>query len=375
MNEHLLERIDRYLEGSMSEEEKTAFESEAEGSEELSSLLAIYSGIETEMRENSTYGNQEAALRQTLGRLNTAYFTDVPKQGTEQPDDTTEFHKAEKQEPGESAAGNEEPAPRGQLRSINIRRLLLLAAACIGIILVGIKLWNGTDKNKGGNNQIVKKDSPASAPVTPGIPPDTQALVQQDRPPSHEKEDRPAMHKDPNGGTDTAQRRPSLSPMDRMARTKPAVSPDIDNTALFTANFKPDAAPAVEDRPDALDIAFDSYEAGDYKTAANAFGERDQVSRGGDEDKKLIAFYRHYYQAQIYLAENNATRAIPALVTALGQRPEGHLKVKTQWYLALAYLKNGEPVRAKDLLEKVSRQTQDATLKRKAAAMLVNMKG
>lgn len=370
MNEHSLDKIDRYLEGKMSEEEKVAFEAEAAGNQELSSLLAVYSGIETEMRENAAYNNQEAALRQTLGRLNATYFTGVAENETEQRTDTTEVHTTTAQDL-EEETGEVEKAVRGKLRSINIRRLLLVAAACTGIIVLGITFWNSKHQSDGpGNNPIVKRTDTSPSLATPRLQPDTPALAQRGTPGderNHPRNDSPG-HVAPHVETVRTQRPASPSHTEQQV-----MKPGLEGSALFAANFKPDAAPASEERPDALDIAFDLYEEKDYKNAATAFG-KDEVSRGEEEDKKLIAFYRHYYQAQIYLAGNNASKALPELATALKQGPDAAWKVKTQWYLALAYLKNGEQLQATNLLEKISRQQQDETLRQKATSLLTEMK-
>jgi len=72
------ERIEDYLSGQMSPEEKLAFEAELKSNEDLSELLRVYNKIETDMVNAEKYRSQEESLKETLQTLGEKYF----KKGT-----------------------------------------------------------------------------------------------------------------------------------------------------------------------------------------------------------------------------------------------------------------------------------------------------
>ncbi len=69
-----MERIESYFSGEMSSEEKIRFEAELENDKALDELFRIYRTIDSEMCDTEKYSAHEAALRDTLQRLNAAYF-------------------------------------------------------------------------------------------------------------------------------------------------------------------------------------------------------------------------------------------------------------------------------------------------------------
>lgn len=73
MNDNF-EKIESYLDGSMTAEEKSLFERELAENNELQQWLNVYSTINSEMYNAQKYSDQEAALKNTLNRLNGKYF-------------------------------------------------------------------------------------------------------------------------------------------------------------------------------------------------------------------------------------------------------------------------------------------------------------
>jgi tetratricopeptide (TPR) repeat protein len=75
MNENWIEKIDAYLEGEMSAQERALFETELSTNQELSSAFRMYQTIESGMRaHNSALSTGEVALKDTLQKLNADYF-------------------------------------------------------------------------------------------------------------------------------------------------------------------------------------------------------------------------------------------------------------------------------------------------------------
>jgi tetratricopeptide (TPR) repeat protein len=72
--QHDIERIESYFSGEMSSEEKIRFEAELENDKALDELFRVYRTIDTEMSDTEKYSAHEAALRDTLQRLNGIYF-------------------------------------------------------------------------------------------------------------------------------------------------------------------------------------------------------------------------------------------------------------------------------------------------------------
>ncbi|OIN57007.1 hypothetical protein [Arsenicibacter rosenii] len=63
--------------------------------------------------------------------------------------------------------------------------------------------------------------------------------------------------------------------------------------------------------------------------------------------------YRNYMLGLSYLAKKEPSKAIPYLTSAL-KTPTRTLHQKSEWFLALAYLKNGETVNAREALQRIA---------------------
>jgi hypothetical protein len=74
MNENAFEKMEDYLQGKMSPEERTRFEAEMASDAALSTSYKIYAAIDEEMQEDQKYKQDEAALKGSLDKLNTTYF-------------------------------------------------------------------------------------------------------------------------------------------------------------------------------------------------------------------------------------------------------------------------------------------------------------
>lgn len=69
-----MERIENYFSGGMPSEERKRFEAELENDKALYELFRVYRTIDTDMSDAEKYSANEAALRDTLQRLNAVYF-------------------------------------------------------------------------------------------------------------------------------------------------------------------------------------------------------------------------------------------------------------------------------------------------------------
>ncbi|QMU30542.1 tetratricopeptide repeat protein [Adhaeribacter radiodurans] len=80
MNKNDYEKVEEYLNGEMSHQEKLLFEAELSSNEELLSAFKVYQTIETKMRTAEKYRVQENDLKDTLHFLNKEYFTPALQQ-------------------------------------------------------------------------------------------------------------------------------------------------------------------------------------------------------------------------------------------------------------------------------------------------------
>ncbi len=83
MEDALLQKIDEYLHNEMPPHERTAFELQIAGDDELRNYIQLYTAIDKTMQVKNTSSN-ENELRQTLQQMNRKYFTDggIVKQGS-----------------------------------------------------------------------------------------------------------------------------------------------------------------------------------------------------------------------------------------------------------------------------------------------------
>ncbi|MDY8136869.1 tetratricopeptide repeat protein [Aquimarina sp. 2201CG5-10] len=126
------------------------------------------------------------------------------------------------------------------------------------------------------------------------------------------------------------------------------LNPFATNTeALFAENFEPYRnviTPIVRgennDTPEA--IAFISYESKNYEKASSQFNEL---------FKNTKRPYFLLYQANSLLASGDTKKAIPLLKQHIELNDQ--LSTRSKWYLALAYLKDGQKKNAISLLEQI----------------------
>jgi len=120
------------------------------------------------------------------------------------------------------------------------------------------------------------------------------------------------------------------------------------NKALFAENFEPYRnviQPIVrgEASKDLKTQAFSAYEKKDFTKAISLFSALQKT-----EPEPYYLFYK----ANSYLVGDQPSEAIPLLKEYLST--QGNFTEKAQWYLALAYLKDGNTSEAKKILQKIS---------------------
>src|SRR4051812_24421763 len=116
MNENMFERIEDYINGSMSEKEQQLFKKEITINEELASALNAYKAIEEEMHKMEELSDAAGALKSTVHKTNSRYFK---SEDTEQNIDSNEPSKH-----GPSSSSGS--AAEGVRRPTRIRQLTQL---------------------------------------------------------------------------------------------------------------------------------------------------------------------------------------------------------------------------------------------------------
>lgn len=139
----------------------------------------------------------------------------------------------------------------------------------------------------------------------------------------------------------------------------------MSNDTIFTSYFTPYqnvVAPIVrgENNQDGKTAAFLAYEKEDYELAVTLFTELYTDTKE--------PFYL-FYKANALLKLERVEEAVPLLIDHL--KTKGVLTQKTNWYLALAYLKLNETEKAKELLEKII--TNNSYHNKKANELLEKM--
>lgn len=129
MNESVFEKIEQYVNGGLTQEEVINFESELTINGELASMVKLYSTIDTEMRNNERFSEEEIALKKTLNRLNATYF----KSGSQQ--------------------AKENVTPVKKLKTF---QWISYAIAASVIILVAVLFLNKTSPQRLANNYVSK---------------------------------------------------------------------------------------------------------------------------------------------------------------------------------------------------------------------------
>jgi tetratricopeptide (TPR) repeat protein len=324
MNETWFEKTEQYLSGGMDVEEKSLFESEMRMNDELSSFVNLYQQIEADMRTGEKNSEAEKALRDSLGKLNAIYFSEGIKNDLNTVPDKE--HSIVKQLSKE--------------HRIKSWKTIAIAAVTIGIIIIGV-LWyvQGRKENQQVATSVKKADTSMAV-----IKPDT------------------IQHRNNIAAATAAQNTKDVDSAKKLVRKT--------DEELFADNFKPDAVPGDIEGP--LEDAFTYYQQHRYKDAATEFTSADinEATRGFEADPKQTAFYACYYAGLSYLAANHAAAAIAELKKASDQSPGDLSQIKTQWYLALAYLKSGDTQAAKKLLSNVSSAHKNAGYQLQAQKLL-----
>lgn len=122
---------------------------------------------------------------------------------------------------------------------------------------------------------------------------------------------------------------------------------EVSTNTLFASYFEPYrnvVAPIVrgDNMQDEKTLAFIAYEKGEYKTAVILFSKLYSSTKEP---------YYLFYKANALLKLEKAKEAIPLLLDHL--KTKDTLTQKTNWYLALAYLKIKDKQKAKILLKNV----------------------
>jgi hypothetical protein len=134
--------------------------------------------------------------------------------------------------------------------------------------------------------------------------------------------------------------------------TKPDDSLNVpDYAVLYKQYFVKDDLP--ENYPTFLAEALISYNDGDYSSIQKLNLAAIPEMRGG-EDKQIILNLGHYYKGIAFLKTNNNQQALQNLQWIEKNCTDADLKVKAQWYLSLAYLKNSNAIEAISLLKKLA---------------------
>jgi tetratricopeptide (TPR) repeat protein len=349
MDETWLEKIEDYINGTMSEEERSLFEIELATNEQLASTYNIYKAIETDMRSSIAAEMQDAALKSTLEKLNAKYFLSAEQDNEAEADDrkkATGSRLSVEKKTGELTAVPNARRQSGDTRKIALWKKIAIAAVLIGVIASGVNYFLNKEervKNIAANSKSSNKNNPA----TRGKNSDTSAAHQ-------------------NVSSSVAVTRDDKSDSNRNNKKKEAGNNFND---LFANNFKPDAPP--DDKPDLLEDAFDYYENKRYKQAIEAFENTDlnTVTRGESIDKKLLTFYIDYYEGISYMRQDNMAKAITKLELANKESVGNNFKTKNVWYLGLAYLKTGNSDKAKRCFNQVAAE-KDEALKKKAIKLI-----
>lgn len=151
-------------------------------------------------------------------------------------------------------------------------------------------------------------------------------------------------------------------------------SKGIDLALLFIQNFEKDVLP--DQYPLFLAEALTDYESGNYTTLQRLDLNDLPQTRGVNEtdSKENILKWGHYFKGLAFLQTGNAGEAAINLDWVLNNQPGKALRVKTQWYLALTYLKENEGGKAAELCKKIVDNKENQALVIKAEKILDTLK-
>jgi tetratricopeptide (TPR) repeat protein len=327
MNARMFEKIEDYLNGTMTVDEKQLFEVEMAGNQELASAFKVYKAIEEEMRSKEKHSEAAAALKSTLDKTQARYFKGEANHNNELTD------RNEVLKPATNTASTIDSVDRTNATFNKPRRTNQWTRFAIAAVILAVVALSTTWylRNTKDTQKIALNNKPAD---TTAITPDKkEPLAKKDLP---NKSSSPVNHQ-PNQ---------KIPPYNKARQSK-------SSKALFAQNFKPDAAP--QHKEGLLEEPLQLYADKNYKDAIETFEmAKAALETRGNSNTKLTYFNTHYYLALSYLAaDTGLTTAITELNAALNSSPDNLLKSKAMWYLALAYLKNGDINKAEALLKKI----------------------
>lgn len=295
MSNDRYDNIADYLNGAMPVEDRILFEKEMLEDDRLREDVNIFKALQAALQDDEQYANNDAALSEAFTKLNKDFF---------KPDNSASYYTRKKT----GTAVNRE---RVKIKWLgNPLWQTAAAAVLIGIIIL-IAVWFMRSEKNNEQPLLVRHEDSA----------DTKQHVAGTE----------------HGKSDTA--------------IKPGIA------AIYARHFTIDKPPAQI--PDELIIAFSSLTAKNYTDAADAFKAARPTGevRGGETDLALL-FYIDYYSAQCAMEMNKTSEAISKLQQALKESPDNFSKAKAHWYLALAYLKNGDIEKAKQILNALSAKSK-----------------
>ncbi len=165
MNEKMFEKIENYLNGPISSDEKKLFELEMSGNEELASAFRLYKSIEEEMRNKEKHGEAAALIKITLDKTRESYFKSELTPNNKLTD------RSEVLKPAADKAADKISTPltsdritdsRSKVRRMNQWTSIAVAAVILGVITLGITwyVWDTKDGSK-----ITSYNKPADSAV------------------------------------------------------------------------------------------------------------------------------------------------------------------------------------------------------------------
>jgi hypothetical protein len=336
LTEQQYEQVIRYVEGVMEVSEKEAFEVDMLQDSVLVEEVERY-------REVRSLG---LAIEQKLGSSHQFAREAKDEEVWQYLQQAREDWERDKETTGITEMG------QGKIRGLYMRRWLL-AAVLIGVLCLGGVLWwymqqGGTEEPK----VAVKQKGPSAIQTDTSSSRITVPPVQDTTP-----------------ATNLVQK---IKSNKAIQSEKHFQFDDTKREALYAHNFQPDTIP--EDQPDALKDAFVSYNEGNYGKTIEAIEKVKlaPVTRGEDSEEELTEFYMHYYKAQSFMATDSIMKAINELKKA--KTSDSFLQSKKQWYLALAYLKTGDLLRARQFLKQLQINKQAESYKKKAQILLKELR-
>ena len=248
----------------------------------------------------------------------------------------------------------------GSGRRINGWMKLAVAAALTGIISIVVTWYLG---NKFNDPKVVVNKQADRTYTKGNTRADTSMNLPQDKPSTPIKDLSPEAIADREENKIQKQIKDSTRAFGKPVNQVKAIT-------LFARYFKPDAVPSLREGP--LESAFDYYEKHKYNEAITAFDNADlgPVTRDLDNSEQRFLFYIHYYKALSYMASNSKpSNAIAELKKAISYTPNKAWQTKTEWYLALAYLKNNEVNNAKKWLIGLAKKNAPVAYQQKATQL------